>query len=224
VKKKMAEENLDILSDEQTTRDKILFLLKTRGPMTVKALSEILGVTPMGIRRHLTTLELENLVKHRQEHKPVGRPTYYCELTREAEKLFPKHYDTLALHILESVEEKYGEESVEEVAQTALRKELAGISEALGQKKGHKRVRALVDFLNEHGFMSTWRETEPGVFEISQYNCPFLTVSLRFPVLCNPMQSMLTDLFPGAEISVRSVCTEGTSGLYRIVMKREEEG
>ncbi len=215
----MPNSSMEVLSDEQTTREKILFLLKTHGPMTVRMLSETLGVTPMGIRRHLTSLELDKLVMHRQEHKPVGRPTYYFNLTEEAENLFPKRYDTLALHLLEVIQDEYGEEGVNAVAEKAIHREMEGVADALGSKTGAQRVEALVNFLDQHGFISSWKETEPGTFEIYQYNCPFLAVSLRFPMLCNPMPIMLKELFPGADIEVTSICTEGTNGLYRISYK-----
>ena len=50
-----AQKNLTL--ELQPTRRKILLALKKSGGMTATELSELLGMTSMGVRRHLTTLE-----------------------------------------------------------------------------------------------------------------------------------------------------------------------
>jgi hypothetical protein len=48
------------MSDDNAER--ILFLLKTRGPLTAAALAKALRITPMGVRQHLTRLASDGLV------------------------------------------------------------------------------------------------------------------------------------------------------------------
>ncbi len=207
--------------EERSTREKILLLLKTHGAMTVKALSDELGITPMGVRRHLTAMERDGLVKHEQRRQVVGRPAYYFKLTPEAENLFPKAYDKLAVSILRIVAEKWGQDKVKEIADELTREEMDGAEEALGNKVGAERVAAFVDFVNQKGFYATWEEKEPGVFEIFQYNCPFLTVAAKFPVLCASRLNAMKKLFEGAEVTMEDYCSQGGSyGLYRIVYKK----
>ena len=40
-----------------STRHLIMTLLKTKGPLTIGALAEELGITEMGVRRHVLQLE-----------------------------------------------------------------------------------------------------------------------------------------------------------------------
>ncbi|BDZ61247.1 hypothetical protein GCM10025873_10380 [Demequina sediminis] len=50
-----------------TTRDRVLSLIATAGPITAAALASDLGVTAAGVRRHLTALEEAG---HIVDHEP----------------------------------------------------------------------------------------------------------------------------------------------------------
>ena len=54
--------------------ERILFLLKTRAPLTASDLARDLGITAMGVRQHLARLEADGLVAFADERKSVGRP------------------------------------------------------------------------------------------------------------------------------------------------------
>ncbi len=58
----MATQQSSLTLQLQPTRRKILLALKKSGGMTAGELSELLGMTAMGIRRHLTTMERDGLV------------------------------------------------------------------------------------------------------------------------------------------------------------------
>ncbi len=209
--------------EEKSTREKILLLLKIHGPMTVKMLSDELGITPMGVRRHLTAMERDGLVKHEQRRQMIGRPAYYFKLTPEAENLFPKSYDRLAVSILRVISEKWGEERVREIAEELTKGEMGGAELALRGKSGAEKIAAFVDYVNQKGFFATWEEKEPGHFEIYQYNCPLLAVAAHFPVLCEARLNAIRELFPEAEVTMEDFCVKGEPyGLYRIVFKEKE--
>jgi predicted ArsR family transcriptional regulator len=54
--------------------DKILYLLKTRGPLTAKALAAMLDMTSMGARQHLQALEGQGLISTYDQIEKRGRP------------------------------------------------------------------------------------------------------------------------------------------------------
>ena len=98
----MADNELNkALGDQlQPTRRRILLALKQRGGMTAAELAELLGITSMGVRRHLTTLERDRLVDYELVQRGKGRPSYVYRLTAQAENLFPKNYAGLAKELL----------------------------------------------------------------------------------------------------------------------------
>ena len=73
-----AQKNLTL--ELQPTRRKILLALKKSGGMTATELSDLLGMTSMGIRRHLTTLERDGLVMYDSQQRGLG-PVSYTHLT-----------------------------------------------------------------------------------------------------------------------------------------------
>ncbi|MCS3406393.1 hypothetical protein NYE85_04175 [Serratia sp. AKBS12] len=66
----------------------ILLQLKTLGPYSVKMLALRLGITPMGIRQHLQSLEQRELVCYEEARSKVDRPARYCSLTRSGHAQF----------------------------------------------------------------------------------------------------------------------------------------
>lgn len=53
----------------ESTAERILFLLKTRAPLTASDLARDLGITAMGVRQHLARLEDDGLVAFVDERR-----------------------------------------------------------------------------------------------------------------------------------------------------------
>ncbi|HEX6971242.1 MAG TPA: winged helix-turn-helix transcriptional regulator, partial [Limnochordia bacterium] len=65
--------------------------------MTVKQLSQAVGITPMGVRQHLESLSRAGLVRFEWEKRGRGRPNQVFSLTADGDELFPRTYADLAL-------------------------------------------------------------------------------------------------------------------------------
>lgn len=95
-----------------STRKMILTMLKTKGPLSVSEMTRELGITEMAVRRHLNTLERDNLIASELVRQAMGRPMNQYSLTEHAEDLFPKKYQHLTLDLLEELESALGEDKV----------------------------------------------------------------------------------------------------------------
>lgn len=95
-----------------STRRLIMTLLKKKGPLTIGALAEELGITEMGVRRHVLQLEQESLAKTKVVRQAMGRPLHVYSLTERAEDHFPKSYHNLALELLRELDHGSGLEAV----------------------------------------------------------------------------------------------------------------
>ena len=93
----------------QPTRRKIVLALKQHGGLTAAELAEMLSITSMGVRRHLTTLERDKLVVYELVQRGKGRPSYVYRLSPQAENLFPKNYAALANELLGYVADSEGQ-------------------------------------------------------------------------------------------------------------------
>ena len=86
----------------------ILTTLKRDGGKSVKELAALFGMSYMGIKQHCLDLEREGYLDTWRRPKPVGRPEMLYRLTKRAEALFPEVRNTLAVEILEAVQQAYG--------------------------------------------------------------------------------------------------------------------
>src|SRR5579862_7844337 len=93
----------------EATPDRILFLLKTRAPLTAPALARSLGITAMGVRQHLARLAQDGLVSHSDERGGVGRPKRHWQLSRQGHERFPDSHAQMTVELLGAVGRLFGE-------------------------------------------------------------------------------------------------------------------
>ena len=78
---------------EGTGRDRVLFLLKTGGPQSVRALAKELRVTSVAIRQQLAVLDAEGVVSSAPEPRAAdatpGRPARLREAHAERPSTLP---------------------------------------------------------------------------------------------------------------------------------------
>ena len=86
-------------------------IVESKGEHTVAELADVLEITEMAIRRHLSNLEKDGLIYSKMVRQHVGRPTYLYGLSEKGEDTFPKEYKQFAIDMLEDLarmgDEKY---------------------------------------------------------------------------------------------------------------------
>lgn len=180
----------------QVTRERILRIIKERQQATVDELSQELGLTPVTVRHHLEILRDEGLVAPpllRRRNSP-GRPKYAYTLTEKANILFPKRYDHLASLILGEVRSLLL--SPEEVEQMMERigERIAGQAVPSDEDDFEARLVAVVEFLNERGYLARWEPRDDGGYLLHLANCPYERVAGQDREICIIDLAMLTRL------------------------------
>ncbi len=167
-----------------TTRRQILDLLRTRGGLTAKDVAKELGITTMGVHRHLVALEREGLTQARLVRQKMGRPTYVYTLTERAlEDLFPKNYSTLATQLLDSVHETQGDHGVSILFAARMEQLMQQYRPHMQGKPLAERVKELAKIQDEAGYMAIWY-TSPDGFILKEQNCAIYRVACRFQEAC----------------------------------------
>jgi predicted ArsR family transcriptional regulator len=169
---------------KDTTRRQILNYLKQRGRATVEEIATAIGITSMGVRRHLLALENADLVGMQLERRPMGRPTHVYQLTESAEALFPQTYHQLALQILDSIVELEGEHKLAQLFERRKQKLLAAYADRLRGKDLAGRVAAMAQIMTENGYMAEWKEIEGG-YAIVEHNCAISRVAQCYSQACD---------------------------------------
>jgi predicted ArsR family transcriptional regulator len=183
--------------DESMTKDKIIMLLKKSGGMTAEKLSKQIGITPMGVRQHLLSLERKAMVEYESRKHGIGRPVFIYRLTQKADDMFPKAYHELAMDILGDIEALDGRQKVDQLfrmRKAKLFKERNIHMPDLPDISG--RVKALAGLLEKEGYVAELAENGKN-FLLSEYNCPLSRVAVQYPEACQYDLELMNDLLGG---------------------------
>jgi predicted ArsR family transcriptional regulator len=167
------------------TRERILVTLRRHGGRTAPQLARELGLSAVGVRRHLTAMERDGLVTAgtaEPRSRTSGRPASVYRLTDAGLERFPRRYDQLAHEALSFLGADDG---------ANLRRFLAWRNDRLAAGYGDRimgdtaaeRAHALAEALNEQGFMADVEPAADGL-RICQHNCTVEHIATEHPEVC----------------------------------------
>ncbi|NDA80151.1 MAG: transcriptional regulator [Actinobacteria bacterium] len=176
-----------LATPELTTREAIARSILENGPSSAVALSERLGITPAGIRRHLDALVEEGIIEPREPRTRElgrGRPSKVFVMTDMGRTSFEHSYDDLAIAALRYLAQSQpGGGDVRSFARTRAEEMERKFHNTSAKKSNSNPALALADFLTREGYAASTHEVPIGV-EICQHHCPIAHVAAEFPQLC----------------------------------------
>lgn len=199
----------------QATRQEILAFLRRHGDATVRELGDLLGLTPTGIRQHLTVLERDGLVAVRETRGKVGRPALVYSLTPQGLALFPNRHDELANLLLAEVRAIAGSQGLQTVLMRAAVRSAEQYSPRMAGKDFPGRVTEAAAIMNERGTLADVESAGDG-FLIHQYTCPFPNVAGSNSGVCALEVEFVRRLTGGDARLVHSLLRGDKSCSYRI--------
>ncbi|WNS46203.1 metalloregulator ArsR/SmtB family transcription factor [Paenibacillus sp. MMS20-IR301] len=206
-----------------STRRNIMMLLKMKGPLTIGALAEELGITEMGIRRHVLQLEQESLAKTKVVRQAMGRPMHVYSLTERAEDHFPKSYHNLALELLRELDHGSGQEAVNVLFEGRKRRMLAQYSPMMQGRGLEERVAELSSIQNAGGYMAEWSKEEDGSYVMREFNCPIRQVASQYRRACQCEHQLFEELLDAKVVRSECMAEGGQSCRYAITPKKREK-
>jgi predicted ArsR family transcriptional regulator len=172
-------------SDDPRTRDAVARSILENGPSTAAALSERLGLTSAGIRRHLDILVADSILEAREPRisstRGRGRPSKVFVMTDSGREKFEHSYDDLAVAALKFMSAQSGEHLVTAFAQSRaddIERKAASVL-----AKSSNKLESLAIFLSEQGYAASVGPRGNGE-ELCQHHCPIAHVAAEFPQLC----------------------------------------
>jgi predicted ArsR family transcriptional regulator len=167
------------------------------GPTTAAELSERLGFTSAGIRRHLDAMIADGVISARsprpsQVSRGRGRPARLYALTEAGHAAGPAAYDELAVSALGFLAEHGGEQAVAAFAQQRAA-ELAQRVSARLDPSGVTDAAELASALTAEGYAATVHPVATGT-QLCQHHCPVQAVAAQFPQLCEAETAALSVL------------------------------
>ena len=181
--------------------DRILFLLKTRAPLTAGDLARDLGITAMGVRQHLARLESDGLVAFADERRSVGRPKRYWSLTEKAETRFPDSHAQVAVELIAGMASLFGSEGLDRVIALREAEMLLRYHRELDLAGSlAKRVKRLAELRNAEGYMAAIETGKDGSYLLVENHCPICAVAKACQGFCRSELSMFQALLAGCTV------------------------
>ncbi|MGY3568479.1 helix-turn-helix transcriptional regulator [Vibrio paucivorans] len=177
------------------TSDRILNTIKKDGAVTAKQLADSFGITTMGARQHLQTLENEGILEFHDVKVKVGRPTRHWSLTKKGHAQFADRHGELTIQVIDAVESLFGSEGVAKVAAERESQTLNHYANALADSKTvEEKLTKLVHLRQQEGYMAEL-EQDGEDFILTENHCPICKAATRCPSLCqselNVFQSLI---------------------------------
>ncbi|WP_411819690.1 metalloregulator ArsR/SmtB family transcription factor [Hyphococcus formosus] len=199
---KIPNEPIDKIDNaDGATRGAVIDRLKRGGPQSATALAKDLGVTPMAVRLHLYALEEEGLVAAESEAKGRGRPTKKWRLTEEAARIFPDAHQGLAVEMINSVRELFGEAGLKKLIQSHGDKQRATYGEKINSEKPlAERVKRLAKARSDEGYMAEAKKDGRDWLLIENH-CPICSAAKACTGLCANELKVFSDVL-GSDVDV----------------------
>ncbi len=170
--------------------DKLLFLIKTKGPQTAQFLAKILKMTSMGARQHLQMLQKQNLVDCFDSVDGVGRPKRYWKLTEKAHQRFPDTHSHLTVELIGSIQNLFGESGMEKIISEREKQMQKKYKSALQKCKNlNDKIRVLSQLRTQEGYMAEYQCNQDGSYLLLENHCPICAAASQCQRFC---QSELT--------------------------------
>lgn len=168
-----------------TTVDRILFRLKTRGPDSIAGLSSAFGVTSEAVRQLLVKLEADGLVSFEDQRSGRGRPKRLWRLTDTGHARFPDRHSDLTVGLLDAVRSEFGEDGLKRlIARRENEQRRIYVEATSGAATLEQRVSRLAELRDREGYMAEWRRDEDGSLLLIENHCPICAAAERCQALC----------------------------------------
>lgn len=190
------------------TRRRVLELLRRRGTLTVDEMATELHLTRTAAVSQLAGLASQGLAQRAGLRTGKRRPSALYTLTKDADRLFPQEYDTLAIDLigeLKRVDARKFQGMLRRVAARWVSRDLP----AIRGLKGRARVDRATAFVAERGLLPSLERAGRG-FVLHQYHCPLQRVGAVYPEVCVVMERWIQALY-GAPLKRLSCTSLGDS-------------
>lgn len=200
------------------SREQILYLLKTRGAQSARFIAESLGITSVGARQHLNQLADEGLLNRYDRAEKVGRPASYWELTEKAQQRFPDRHSDLAVKLIDSVREIFGEQGLDALINQREKDSLTEYLSAL--RNCHTlgaRVRKLAELRSKEGYMAQAVREKCGEWLLLENHCPICAAARQCRGFCRSELEIFRQCLPEAHVERSEYLLDGARRCaYRI--------
>jgi predicted ArsR family transcriptional regulator len=129
----------------------------------------------------------------RHDRMRTGRPATTYRLSAAGDHLFPKHYDALAVAVIDAISDEFGGDAQLRVLARVADDRVQSVAPSLRDLSLAQRVEAMRNwYLADDPYMEVARAGDD--FRLIERNCPFYNTAMRRPALCSVSVNALRKL------------------------------
>ncbi len=139
----------------------------------------------MAVRQHLYELKQDGLVDFEEAPRPVGRPAKMWRLTPAADEFFPDSHAELAVGLIRSIQQTFGETGMEQLLTVRAAEQTAQYRSAMqGAINLDQRLAALARVRSTEGYMASVEPQGQDRFLFIENHCPVCAAANACTGIC----------------------------------------
>jgi len=183
--------------------DRLLGLIKRRGPQRARDLSRALGITAEAARQQVLQLREAGLVSSEAQKRGIGRPSHLWSLTAAGHARFPDTHAELTVQLIDAIRGTFGAGALDRVIRGRESEMRRAYRAALETARSlEARVAALAEIRAREGYMAEWRKDRDG-FLLLENHCPICTAAAACQGLCRSELEIFRDALGPAAVVER---------------------
>ena len=206
-------------SDASPTADRILLLIKSRGPTSTARLAQALDLTPEAARLQVQKMVAGGLLDGLQEaNTGVGRPRQNWALTEAGNRRFPDTHAQLTVQLIGTVRQLFGEQGLDRLISQREADTRTLYQQRCNGKTVAKRLEQLAAVRSEEGYMARV-ERDGKDWLLIEDHCPICVAARSCQGFCRSELSLFQEIIGGDSGVTREqhVLTGASRCVYRVV-------
>ena len=164
--------------------DRLLGVIKRRGPQRIADVAAALGVTAEAARQQVVRLVADGLLASETERRGIGRPAQLWHLTEAGHARFPDTHAELTLRLIDAMRAELGEAALDRLIRVREQETLHAYRGALaGAATLAEKLACLADIRSREGYMAEWRTDADG-FLLLENHCPICAAATACQGFC----------------------------------------
>ncbi|MNM15972.1 hypothetical protein D3C76_384030 [compost metagenome] len=200
-----------------STADRLLHLLKTRGPQQAADAGQVLGMTAEAARQQFGKLAASGWVEAYSQAKGVGRPSQFWKLTEAGHERFPDTHSELTIQLLDTVREAFGEQAIDRLIDMREQKSRALYLRELSNEPDLKaRVARLAQLRSREGYMAEYQEQDDGTLLLIENHCPICAAATACQGFCRAELAIFEQVLQARVERVEHILAHARRCAYRV--------
>ena len=178
--------------EEYPTPVKIILLLKKYPNMSLDDLAKKLKISKMAVLNHISVLEQQGAVARKIVKKSVGRPSYAFYATEVSNMKLGTGSEAMLNDFMDFIKNTGNEKLLEEFLKDRYGRVKSEYSSVMPRKGLEEKVNALAVLRRSADYYPEVKKSQEN-FELTEYNCPILSISKNFGIASDPVPNFMFD-------------------------------